>query len=227
MEQSAAIVREGEVVNLGGHKGMSMSSMRWKVAMAEPVLQGVCQKGYTRFIVLPPLDGSDGSAVESGSAQAPMQDVKAASGQESDDEDLEIDESFLAASVLAPPRPSQPSTPMTSPPSRVDEMHHAAGSSLLSQTPSTPKRRAPGSLVVQPQGLQCPMASEVLVPRPAENEDDTPRVYLRNADLGRIGVFSGDWLLAEPCAPCQSQTRRLVRAFAADGPLAGFVKPEQ
>lgn len=229
MERAQAIIREGEVIGITSDRD---SARRWKVAMTEPVLQGVFQRGYTRFIVLPSLGGADQGSVESVTTSMPAPEnsnVDHPSPSDSDDdEDLEIDESFLAASVLGPSRPSQPSTPLTSPPSKPDGFQQTFRSSQLDQaTTQSPQRRTPGSIVLQPQNLQHPVPQDSLVPRPSGDEDDTPRLYLRSADLGRIGVFSGDWLLAEACAAGSASSRRLVRAFAVEGSLAGVLKPEQ
>lgn len=206
--------------------------------MAEPVLQGVVQSGHTRFLVLPPGTGVDGESLEdspshgsstsAGSEHSTEQDDDVE--DEDDDEDsasdgFDIDESFLATSVLAPPRlRTAPSTPL-SPPPRTASL---AGNSLAlvnSHSTSEPQHfpsitetqlatvTAPTGTVVRPHALQQPIASELLVPRPKSDDDDTPRVYLRTGDVGRLGLFSGDWVVL---GGEEDEGRRLARVFAEE-----------
>ncbi|GAA5888470.1 hypothetical protein JCM6882_008631 [Rhodosporidiobolus microsporus] len=239
--EKADLVREGDSVRLeGGQK-------RWKVAMAEPVLQGKVFKGFTRLLVLPPSgeDAEDDSASVS-EAEAPQANGDNSSETEEDDSfdfDLEIDESFLASSVLAPRRhgTSAYPTPLTSPLPPHPSANNALalggltnGTSFPLNDPPTSKRaaKAPSGALVVPLPLAHPVPSELLVPLPDEDEDDVQRAFASTADLGRLGLFSGDWVVLQPAAveavPEESEREeerregRLVRVFAADALVEGI-----
>lgn len=223
------VLREGEVISLAGAGG---STGRWKVAMAEPVLQGVMQKGYTRFLVLPSAAGleeaGDGTAgeghaeLEAAAAFSSEEDTGrgAEDSEEEDKDDYEIDEAFLAASVLSPGRHSLPPTPRSPPPSSANGLALTNGHTSFphgpSSSPTAPSNNSATSIAVLPASLQQPISSPLLIPRPPTDEDDTPRVYLRTSDLGRLGLFSGDWVLVGDDG---NEHRRLARAFAGAGLL--------
>lgn len=205
LEKKGEVLREGEVLLLEDEEGRAR---RWKVAMTEPVLQGVAQKGVTRFLVLP----SPTSVEELTNGAAPEEeDTQDDAASDDASDEFDIDESFLANSVLTPPRLSLPSSPAFPPPTNVLALTNGY------MNHSTPTPRAPHGTLITPFELQQPVPAELLVPRPKEEEDDAPRVYLRTADLGRLGVFSGDWVVAEREEEGKEQQRRLVRVFASEG----------
>jgi peroxin-6 len=216
------VVREGEGISLAG----AGSTGRWKVAMAEPVLQGVVQKGYTRFLVLPPAAGVEEFGVDSAGEGHAELEAGASSGdegtirgaedsEEGDQDDYEIDEAFLAASVLSPGRQSLPPTPLSPPSSNGLALTNGHAAFPLESTSSSTKP-SPTSIAVLPASLQQSIPSPLLIPRPPNDEDDTPRVYLRTSDLGRLGLFSGDWVVVGDEG---TGHRRLARAFAGAGLL--------
>nr|CRX79136.1 hypothetical protein ls5930a1_00167 [Leucosporidium scottii]CRX79213.1 hypothetical protein ls5931a1_00041 [Leucosporidium scottii] len=209
--------------------------------MAEPVLQGVVQKGHTRFLVLPPVagveelgvdDAGEGHAeLEAGASSSDEGTIRGAEDSEEDDQDdYEIDEAFLAASVLSPGRQSLPPTPLSPPSSNGLALTNGHAAFPLESTSSSTKP-SPTSIAVLPASLQQPIPSPLLIPRPPNDEDDTPRVYLRTSDLGRLGLFSGDWVVVGDEG---NEHRRLARAFAgagllpetsADGSISAYLPP--
>lgn len=192
----------------------------YRVAMAEPVLQGVVVHGQTQVLVLPP-QGSDAH----GSSESPEglpngsrdeHDGSTTEEEEADDEELldfEIDENFLAGSVLSPLRSAN--TPLTSP--LTDSKHSSfplLSASTASLTPAQGPAPRAGS-VVSAVALTHPVPSELLVPQPDADEDDVPRAFVATAELGRLGLFSGDWaVISREGAEAEG---RLARVFAADG----------
>lgn len=173
--------------------------MEWKVMMTEPVLQGIVEVGVTKFIVLPPVRGPSQSLVlTNGGSTTNDHDMEGMSENgeeemEDEEEEFEIDESFLANSVLTP-------------------------STALAST--LPTSIAP-TLLIHP--LKYSVTSAQLIPRPASEEEDTNRMYLRAKDLSRLGRFSGDWVVIREEGMEKSEEsdrrRRLVRVFAREGVL--------
>ncbi|GAA5889484.1 hypothetical protein JCM5296_005959 [Sporobolomyces johnsonii] len=220
--QGGEIIREGDV--LRPREG------RWKVAMAEPVMQGVVVKGETKLLVLPPTDeeddDDDDDEAAAGSSPTPngTQEGGRDNYSETDDtSDFEIDESFLANSVLAPPH-RQGHTPLTSP---LAPSPPFSNSSVLANGHSTnhtffPLIVPPASIPsissaprLIPLALHHPVPSELLTPTPDPEEDDVPRAFLATQDLGRLGLFSGDWVVLRTVEG--EEEGRLARVFAADG----------
>lgn len=219
MEESVAkecgVLREGETIRIESQGDEKGRPLRWKVAMTEPALQGVVEKGFTRFLVLPPVsqdmmhegrDEPEDSAEEEESVSEPGDTTPVDADSI---EDFDIDEAFLAASVLAPPRQprsSLPSTPSTSPPFVNGSTPHPT------TTPAATKQ-----LLVSVHSLRQAIPSLTLIPRPSDDEDESSRIYIRTQDLSKLGIFSGDWVVME--SEDNSEDQRLVRCFASDGLL--------
>ncbi|KAK4704294.1 peroxin-6, partial [Phenoliferia sp. Uapishka_3] len=220
LEKEAGIIREGDEISLrdGG---------RWKVAMAEPVLQGAALKGQTKLLVLPPvLEGENNEAVppqlENGVSLLAMLPTDKEGGED----DFDIDETFLARSSLAlPPLRSLATTPLTS---TTTSLAHPRGHSF--PLPRVAQRFPMNvSLGITPVPLRHPIPFPLLTPEPDGDEDDTPHIYLRTTDLVKLGLFSGDWALvsiAEGSEQC-----RLGRVFSGDANISfatqaqlGFVR---
>lgn len=190
--------------------------------MAEPVLQGIVSQGDTRVIVLPSsLEGETDDAEIENPASAASTDP-ARSGikvdydeQDSDEGEFDIDESFLANSVLTssshPPRFGP--TPLTSPLSTSSKQRQFFPLDEAAESLG-PDRQEPPRLTPVP--LQHPVASQLLTPTPDHEEDDLPRAYLSSSDLGRIGMFSGDWIVLRSVG---GNASRLAKVFASDGLL--------
>ncbi|BGP19899.1 hypothetical protein JCM10213_008627 [Rhodosporidiobolus nylandii] len=223
----ADLLREGDVVRLE-------DGTRFKVAMAEPVLQGKVVTKQTRLIVLPPA----GDADEDDTAEEPAPAVDGSEAEDEDDSfdfDLEIDESFLASSVLTPRGrgTSAYPTPLTSPvPPHPNGSNGLAlgGFSSESSFPLSvsPKPAQPQSgTPVVPVPLSHPVPGELLTPSPDKDEDDILRAFVATLDLGRLGLFSGDWVVVRPAGEVGKEAEedrregRLVRVFAADEVVDG------
>jgi peroxin-6 len=136
--------------------------------MLEPVLQGYAQKGETRFIVTAGDLSTDGKTQNHSEL-----DIEEES--ESDREGIEIDEGFLASSIL-PPMFDSPT-----PASLVSSVSRGNGHTNVDDSP-TESSTSPSSF--RPEPLSEPVS--VLW--------DDCTLYLRTADLGRIGVLNGDWV---------------------------------
>ncbi|GAA5824221.1 hypothetical protein JCM5353_000355 [Sporobolomyces roseus] len=205
--QSGVVIREGDTLRL--------NEGRWKVAMAEPVLQGAIIKGETRLLVLPPSgeDEDHEEADKSATSQDHSRRTSQSSQEDdSQDEDFEIDESFLANSVLTPHHNNRfGQTPLTSPLSTSSRQKQFFPLGELSS--STPPITRQSHLTPIP--LSHPVSSRLLTPMPEQDEDDVSRAFLSTMDLGRIGLFSGDWAVLRKNE--REEGGRLVRVFAADG----------
>ncbi|KIK59642.1 hypothetical protein GYMLUDRAFT_226408 [Collybiopsis luxurians FD-317 M1] len=138
--------------------------------MLEPVSQGYAELGNTTFILIAPDEDDED-----------VQDVLTQSSD--DDEILEIDEEFLANSVVYPSY--NPISPLSalSHEKRVEELT----TDLLFKF--------------------APLSSEI------STLHDDHTLYLRTADLGRLGVLSGDWVVARCSENIHS---RLVKVVAND-----------
>lgn len=224
------LVRQGAVVHVPGIG-------QWKVAMTEPVMQGEIARKQTRLLVLPPTDSAVAGGATRTSAREDygddVDDDEEPSGETSQDAfaDFDLDEAFLASSVLLP-RKSH-ATPLTSPlPAHLD-------STKLASFPLT----EPSRIVHEESGhsvgavpLEFAIPAELLTPVPDEDEDDTWRAFVSTSDLGRLGLFSGDWVVLRQGGPASSgevpvRRGRLVRVFAADASLPSsqhrrYVDPE-
>lgn len=167
------ILRQGDVHTFGanlrptnGH-GISWSrkTYQFRLDMIEPVLQGYARKGSTRFYVT--LADTESLSFDEFEFQ---------SGDESgsDPDGIEIDECFLASSVLhARQNPSHPMPPKT-----VSKSLQYANAVL--NEPTMP--HIDSSFRIEP--LQ----------EPTFTLQDDCTLYIRTSDLGRVGVLNGDWV---------------------------------
>ena len=221
MEESVAtgcgVLREGETIRIESGELLGKGrALRWKVAMTEPVLQGVVQRGFTRFLVLPPVaqDSVYEELEDSKGEEDVVSEPEDSTPVDADlIEDFDIDESFLAASVLAPPRQSRsslPSTPSSAPPPVDSTAPHSAIAPHSATAPAATKH-----LLVSARPLLHSLPSSTLIPRPLDDEDEISRIYIKTQDLSKLGIFSGDWVVIE--SEGRNEDRRLVRCFASDG----------
>ncbi|GAA6055837.1 hypothetical protein JCM3770_004784 [Rhodotorula araucariae] len=200
----AGLVREGTAIRLAG-------AGRYRVAMAEPVLQGIVARGQTQVLVLPPQGGEneDGALLPNGTSE------DADATDDEDEEDLlgiELDENFLANSVLSQLRLAN--TPLTSP---LPEGQLATSTSFPLATSLADTGTARTGTAVAALPLEHPVPAELLVPAVDADEDDIPRVYVATTELGRLGLFSGDWAVLSVDEGRAGESGRLARVFAADG----------
>lgn len=138
---------------------------KYRLIMTEPVLQGYASSGNTRFFV----SMQDSGSHDSGSSSA------SESSAESDKEGIEIDESFLAGSVL---RSISNHSPAASPravthedPIRSATYNHDSLTSLTELS------------------FRCIPCNEPIM---ISTDDHT--VYIRTYDLGRVGLLNGEWV---------------------------------
>ncbi|RDB21464.1 Peroxisomal biogenesis factor 6 [Hypsizygus marmoreus] len=186
------ILRHGAVHTFSSHQlpvnGHSPSTspeiLSYRMDMVEPVLQGFARKGSTRFI----LTLSD-------NASEPTATVETAAEDEVEDEDvIEIDEAFLANSV---------------PPSLFGTSEHT----YRSVNGMNGSASHNGSIDMQETAV--PELSFRIQPlsRPIDMAEDHYTLYLRTADLGRIGILHGDWAMARSLGTSKC---RLVKIVAND-----------
>ena len=216
------LVRQGAVVHVSGLG-------RWKVAMTEPVMQGEIVRKQTRLLVLPPTrnaeagsaEAADGTSTSASDALADDEDVDdEPSGDSSQDAfaDFDLDEAFLASSVLLPRKAH--ATPLTSPLPAHLETHKMASFPML-ESSRTLYEETGHLLGAAPLDFAIP--AELLTPEPDADEDDNWRAFVSTQDLGRWGLFSGDWAVLRQSASSASgggggptPCGRLIRVFAAD-----------
>jgi peroxin-6 len=156
------ILRQGDVHTFStelpcqnGLNTVGVRTFRYRVDMMEPVQQGYAQKHTTRFVVTLAEDSDRTIATPRELGSTPDD------GSENESEGIEIDEGFLAGSVL----------PSTSEPLRREIRNHAKDPSTYLEVGFHP----------------LPLL------QPTFSQDDCT-VYLRTADLGRVGVLNGDWV---------------------------------
>ncbi|KAI0043551.1 AAA-domain-containing protein [Auriscalpium vulgare] len=163
------------------------STLDYKLVMTEPVLQGFARKGQTSFILLPPDDGVplvNGHSI----APASSSNLEEQSAY-SDDDDLEIHEDFLASSMGRQLGTSHPG--LNGSLAAVNGNGHA----------TTPTISPHQSFSAEP------LTGDV------HATADEHTLYVRTADLSKIGSLDGDWAIVSSSL---STNRRLVRLESND-----------
>ncbi|KAJ4488270.1 AAA-domain-containing protein [Lentinula aciculospora] len=163
------ILRQGSVYGINSDASPPKHRLEFRLDMLEPVLQGYAQAGSTTFIVTSSTDTGD------------EDEETDTLGMSSDDESVEIDQDFLANSVVYP-------------------SYNLISPSLSSQLDGP---RTENDLLFKAHPLVFPVS--IL------HDDHT--LYLRTADLGRLGVLNGDWIVARCSDNIHS---RLLKAVADD-----------
>lgn len=169
------ILRQDSVYHLTTHDlGLSEEHStvhQYRLVMTSPVLQGCAKREQTQLYVIslpPPATSANGFA-HSESDLDDLQEIPSDEEDVGDSEDgFEIDEAFLAGSVLHPVPNTEQSAPV--------ETSGTDGHRIIS---SVYTRRA--------EPLSFPRSSA----------DDDCTVYIPTAELGQIGVLSGDWVRVE------------------------------
>lgn len=138
------ILRQGDIHLF--HR--NSNQLQYRLDMLEPVMQGYAQLGKTRIIIT------------LAQAASPGEIFKTRSG---DQEGFEIDEGFLAGSLMPQSFNISPIQSMS--PHGVDSREHSS---------------------------EQFKARHLLVARSILHDHCT--LYLRTADLGRLGVLNGDWV---------------------------------
>ena len=167
-QQDERIIQQGAIYTLPSSftdAAESSALHQYKVVMAEPVTQGYSTKDATQLFI------SNGH--ESDQPALPREDVDS-DGENSGADDFEIDEGFLASSVL--PRMTPASTRVTSPALEQDGGHagvngHIAGVDEI-----------PDALALWTAPLEDIISAS-----------DDHSVYLRTSEAGKLGILNGDW----------------------------------
>lgn len=144
------------------------TELRYRLTMLEPVLQGCIDQDTTSIVILPATNYiSDANGQFINDAQVVTNGV-----EESDDasDDLEIDEGFLASS-LGSVIPN-------------DVTHNGVDRQPLERNYGTNPSSLPGH----------EFKSNALSPGVGAPTGEEYTVYIRTADLPRIGIQDGDWV---------------------------------
>ena len=134
--------------------------------MLEPVLQGYARKGSTQFYIT--------FAASSNEYSSPEDDVEVEDESGSDPDGIEIDECFLASSILHSRPNMTPLSPRETVTDRLRDTNVEPGEPTTSH-------------------VEFRFFTEPL-PVPASASQDDCTLYLRTSDLGRIGILNGDWV---------------------------------
>jgi peroxin-6 len=167
LRQGDLLIFNSDLMDINGQATVkSRQAYRYRLDMVEPVLQGYARKGDTRFVFI----AEDALCEDIYPSDRPSGDEL-----ESDMEGIEIDESFLASSILSSPSIAPTSFQEV----RAYTMNNSADVSSSSN--------------------MCGIFSEAAflaepLPGPVDSIEDDYTVYLRTADLSRVGVLSGHWV---------------------------------
>ncbi|KAH9951413.1 AAA-domain-containing protein [Amylocystis lapponica] len=169
----------------------SQDTFRFYLAMSTPVLQGIPQRGTTRFYVIDSQSDEPPSSLTLDDAL--LSDAHSeADSNESQKEGFEIDEGFLASSVLH----SMSSLPSSSSHGRDEQIGDI--------------KEAPEDNVSERLQISAPQWTSTAEPlsEPVSLQWDDCTVYVRTTDLGRIGILNGDWAVVRAA---RGSSYRLVR----------------
>lgn len=189
----------------------SAFAYRYRVLMAEPVLQGVAERGKTKFIIIPPQD-DEASEQDGGEEEGAREDVTVSGVGEDGSEvqtetedydnesnlELEIDENFLASTVF-----SSSKAAATTARSKSD----ADGENERPASNTDPKR--------DPLTFSLKSLDEPALDGGANFQYEEATLVLRTRDLGKVGAFSGDWVIVG-VQGSEKQQARLARVVCDD-----------
>ncbi|TGZ84647.1 AAA-domain-containing protein [Ascodesmis nigricans] len=199
------IIHTGEELRL--NYGYHAVDRQARVALAEPVDQGFLRPD-TKIVVVREQRSSrrkgDHDGVILGGVDSDTDVSTDATDLSDGDGDDELEFSTFLTSPAATTAVSFPSISSTP----------ALRNGLQSPTSSisTPVRK-PGK-IFKAQPLTSPVPAGYLHPKPKELDDDEARVFVRIADLAKLGCFSGDWirLSVAPAEKMEQPTSPLRRA---------------
>ncbi|KAG8899708.1 peroxisomal assembly protein, partial [Tulasnella sp. 403] len=207
-------------------------SYKYRLLMVEPVLQGYAKVGETRFTVMP-ADDISGATNDHGQSDLPPnasdptvqiedrppQETETMSSTEYDDDDanaFDIDENFLARSVLNP-IPADENVPGASPIGTEE-----ASTSGETAPPSVVQQAARGSgNASAPSFLLRSLDASVNLGK----EDEEPAVVVRTRDLGKVGVFSGDWAIINITNRHETRLTRIISDDSLSSPYVAYTSP--
>ena len=189
------ILRQGEIhtFNAGllppnGADFVKVCTFRYRADMMTPVQQGYARKGTTRLIVT--LEHDADRKIELSSKLVPSVEDDTAS----DSDGIEIDEGFLASSVLPPISGS------------LQDLDHYSNTNDNSGGPATSSE----------VGFH-PLCSSH---RMSDQDDYT--LYLRTADLVRVGVLNGDWVSGLSAIPTTISNKLTFQGVARSNDISGY-----
>lgn len=146
----------------------SPSRLEYRLIMSEPVLQGYAQKGQTSFVLLPPTEVKPGVNGDVATGSSFTEELNSDFG----DDDLEIDEGFLANSLGR----------------HLGTNSHATNghSGLTNGAISTDNTAS----TLHQAFIASPLPGDI------HPDLDDHTVYIRTADLTKVGILDGDWVSA-------------------------------
>ena len=154
--------------------------------MSTPVRQGVAVRGQTKIYVLNPAVDSDGAVPTPESIPDMGIDETDSDPSGSSSGDFEIGEDFLAGSTL---RSLSMSNSSPSPSLPLDD-HLVTGDST---TPTEMAESSGAASTLHLSSIEWTCSAYTLSESVSILEDECA-VYVRTADLSRIGVLDGDWV---------------------------------
>jgi len=196
----------------GQSEPVANNPYEYEIAMTQPVLQGVADASRTSFIVtsansssfdpsVPHCQAADVKAANS-SATSPVISPGECSPDMSDADGIEIGEGFLANSV--PPLSVSISglnglnghiSPLKWAGESNDSLLGSDGAPLMNggETSYDSESEVGGSaaILLQPQSLETASLQHNVI---GKGEDPEAYAYVSSSDLGRLGLFSGDWV---------------------------------
>lgn len=171
LRQGTTITFASDPIKANGHgSSVPHRSYQYRLDMTEPVLQGYAMKGSTRFYITRTEQLGEGVSMK----RHISPDVGEESG--SDPDGIEINESFLAGSVLH---------------TRQNATHPAFRESIL--TPYNDYSRVDGDPEKQASHSDLRLYAMPLS-EPISKFHDDYTVYLRTSELSRLGILNGDWV---------------------------------
>ncbi|KAH7326361.1 P-loop containing nucleoside triphosphate hydrolase protein [Stachybotrys elegans] len=200
-ESTKIVLMRGRVHVKGGRDGASIASSQR--------LNGVSEDGYDT--------GNDqffSAAEERNQTDAPTEELETTTETETDfsgtdqEDELSDDSMDDMISLQAPTLPAttasgvstmQPGSPMTIGTLRGRRTNGIAtpGSVFSNFTSTTARPDKPRGRLFKANGLMRPIQSELLHPKPSNEDDEEARIYVDVSSLPKIGCFSGDWVRIE------------------------------
>lgn len=172
LSKDSPILRQGaihsfsaDLLPTNGHNP-TWKQFHYRLDMVEPVLQGYARSGETKFVVTLAEPGRDPCTQD-----LPESNAELDSG--SDQDWFEIDENFLASSVL-PISPTTSSSAYHDTPLRFPVGHSNELGVMDSHSDFLFR-------IIPLRGLTSPVGNDCTV-------------YIRTSDLGRVGALNGDWV---------------------------------
>ncbi|TQW00418.1 peroxisomal biogenesis factor 6 [Cordyceps javanica] len=115
------------------------------------------------------------------------------------DDMISLEAPELHATNINGPGTMGPGTPMTVATLRGRKTSgiQTPGSVFSNFTATTARADRPRGRLFKAHGLQRPIPSEILHPKPAAQDDEEARIYVDMSSLSKVGCFSGDWARIE------------------------------